>query len=88
MKSNTIAILLGGLAPAFLFAGSSTMQKVAARTGIGTGPSLAATGLAIMACGGVATLLERNAGLGRGACSPRSASVCSGGRASPASRSP
>ena len=70
MKSNTIAILLGGLAPAFLFAGSSTMQKVAARTGIGTGPSLAATGLAIMACGGVVTMLERNVGLGRNGVLP------------------
>ncbi len=70
MKAQAVAILLGGVAPAFLFAGSSTLQKVAARTGIGTGPSLAVTGLAIVACGGVVTLMERDAGLGRGGWVP------------------
>ncbi len=54
MKPETWGIVIGGAIPAFCFALSSILQKVGTNAGIGLGPFLVATGLAIIAFGGVA----------------------------------
>ena len=57
MKTETLGLVVGGLLPAVMFALSGVLQKVSSNTGIGLGPFLIATGLAIVAVGGIAWLV-------------------------------
>jgi uncharacterized membrane protein len=65
LKHPTLALLLGGLLPAVLFGVSGVMQKACARAGIGTGPYLAITGLAVLAIGGLLTAIEQDVTVSR-----------------------
>ncbi|WP_169972656.1 hypothetical protein [Tautonia rosea] len=65
MKHPILALLLGGLLPAILFGVSGVMQKACARTGIGTGPYLAITGLAVLTVGGLLTVVEHDVTVSR-----------------------
>lgn len=65
MKHSTLAMLVGGLLPAVLFGVSGVMQKACARTGIGTGPYLAITGLAVLTIGGFLTLVDQDMTISR-----------------------
>ena len=60
MKHHMLSLLLGGLLPAVLFGVSGVMQKACARAGIGTGPYLAITGMAVLTVGGLLTLVEND----------------------------
>ena len=62
---NLPALLIGGLLPALLFGLSGVIQKTCARTGIGTGPYLAITGLVVAAVGLVFAVAERDVTVGR-----------------------
>ncbi|WP_152052914.1 hypothetical protein [Tautonia marina] len=65
MKHSTLALLIGGLLPAVLFGVSGVMQKACARTGIGTGPYLVITGLAVLTIGGFLTLVDQEIAISR-----------------------
>lgn len=60
-----LAAVIGGLLPAVLFGLSGVMQKACARTGIGTGPYLVITGLAVLVVGGLLTAVEHEAVVSR-----------------------
>ena len=51
MNDSMIGILLGGVAAAILLGVSGTFQKSSNLAGIGTGPYLVVTGLAVVAVG-------------------------------------
>jgi uncharacterized membrane protein len=60
MKSNTLALLIGGVLPAFLLGLSSIFQKTGNRAGIGTGPYLVVVGVVVLVIGLVITLVQRD----------------------------
>lgn len=53
MKPEYLGLIIGGAIPAIMFALSGVLQKVGSNAGIGVGPFLVATGVAIVGCGGV-----------------------------------
>lgn len=65
MSNATLALLIGGLLPALCFGLSGAVQKVAAKSGTGTGPYLLVVGLVVVAVGAAVTAVERDATLTR-----------------------
>ncbi len=60
MSKVTLALLVGGLLPAFLFGISGVFQKTAARAGIGTGPYLIAIGAVVLLAGVAVTVMQND----------------------------
>ena len=61
MSKQGLAILIGGLLPAFFLGVSGVLQKTASRTGIAPGPYILIIGLVVAAVGGIVTLAQRDA---------------------------
>lgn len=57
MTSQTLGLLIGGLAPAVLFAVANVCTKAATQAGIGLGPYLLLIGLGVVSAGVVALFL-------------------------------
>jgi drug/metabolite transporter (DMT)-like permease len=58
MQKATLALLIGGLLPAFLFGISGVLQKTSAKAGIGIGPYLIVIGLVVVVVGLVVTAVQ------------------------------
>jgi len=60
MNTKQLALLVGGVAPAFLFGIAGVMQKVTNRAGIGTGPYLMGLGISIFVVGALFACWDRD----------------------------
>ncbi len=60
MSKQWLAILIGGLLPAFFLGVSGVLQKTASRTGIAPGPYILIIGLVVAAIGGAVALAQRD----------------------------
>lgn len=60
MKSQTIALLLGGVLPAIFFGVSGVIQKSSAKASIGTGPYLIVVGLVVLLMGLLFTVYQND----------------------------
>lgn len=65
MQNKTLALLLGGVVPAFLFGISGVLQKTSNRAGIGTGPYLIFAGLAVLITGVIFAAVQQDLTLNR-----------------------
>ncbi|HWL09315.1 MAG TPA: hypothetical protein VNQ76_12985 [Planctomicrobium sp.] len=63
MTSKQIALLIGGLLPAFGLGFAAIFQKLSGHHGIATGPFLVLVGLCTACVGGVFILFERDAAI-------------------------
>lgn len=59
MPSHFVSLLLGGIVPAFLFAGSAIFSKLAARSQLPNSASITAMGVAIAVVGILASLFPQ-----------------------------